>query len=413
MRAFFALAIALIVLAAAAIAESADEGRGAVLVVIDGPIDAGAEHLVSRGVGEASARGWVIILEINTYGGYLVSADRIVETLKSSGLECAAWVPPGGKAVSAGALIALGCGRIFMGEGSVIGAAEPRPADEKVLRYVESRFASLAEEAFRGNEEVVQIARSFVTENRVLTYDEAVSMGFAEAAENLQQMLTRVGVSDYVTVRRGVIEDILSIITTPAVSALMINLGFFMILAEVFQTGFQGYAVVGFVLLILGLYGMYVIPAPLAIVALLAAGAALLAVEVFTPGFGVFGVSGAVLTAIAVGWALATQPPETRSGAQVALLVGLSMLGTFMGYIVYEAGKIRRLKKLAMSEALIGKRGVAKTPLSRSRAGVVHVAKEDWTAYSVDEDIGPGEEVEVVKVEGLILYVRRVGEPKS
>ncbi len=413
MRAFFALAIALIVLTAAAIAESAEEGTGAVVVVIDGPIDAGAEHLVSRGVGEASARGWVIILEINTYGGYLVSADRIVETLKSSGLECAAWVPPGGKAVSAGALIALGCGRIFMGEGSVIGAAEPRPADEKVLRYVESRFASLAEEAFRGNEEVVQIARSFVTENRVLTYDEAVSMGFAEAAENLQQMLTRVGVSDYVTVRRGVIEDILSIITTPAVSALMINLGFFMILAEVFQTGFQGYAVVGFVLLILGLYGMYVIPAPLAIVALLAAGAALLAVEVFTPGFGVFGVSGAVLTAIAVGWALATQPPETRSGAQVALLVGLSMLGTFMGYIVYEAGKIRRLKKLAMSEALIGKRGVAKTPLSRSRAGVVHVAKEDWTAYSVDEDIGPGEEVEVVKVEGLILYVRRVGEPKS
>ncbi len=412
MRMFIALVIIMVFLTAAVITKSAEAGGGAVVVVIDGPIDAGAEHLVSRGVEEASARGWALVLEINTYGGYLVSADRIVETLKLSGLECAAWIPPGGKAVSAGALIALGCGRVFMGEGSVIGAAEPRPVDEKVLRYVESRFASLAEEAFGGDEELVQIAKSFVTENRVLTYDEAISLGFAEPADTLQQVLIQIGVDDYVTLRRGVIEDILSVITTPAVSALMINLGFFMILAEVFQTGFQGYAVVGFVLLILGLYGMYVIPSPLAIIALLAAGASLLAVEVLTPGFGIFGISGAVLTAIAVGWALAAQPPETRSGAQVALLIGLSMLGAFMGYIVYEAGKIRRLKKLTTSEALIGKRGIAKTPVSRSRAGVVHVAKEDWTAYSVDEDIRPGEEVVVIRVEGLILHVRKAREPK-
>lgn len=408
-----ALALVLIAIAVLATTEPANAGEGAVVVVLDGPIDAGAEHLVSRGVEEASSRGWALVLEINTYGGYLVFADRIVEMIKSSGLECAAWIPPGGKAVSAGALIALGCEKIYMGKGSVIGAAEPRPADEKVVRYVESRFASLAEEAFGSNEELVQIARSFVTENRVLTYEEAVSVGFAESAETLQQVLGGVGASDYVTLRRGAVEDILSVLTSPAVSALMINLGFFMILAEVFQTGFQGYAVVGFVLLVLGLYGMYVVPAPLAMIALLTAGAALLAIEVFTPGFGVFGVSGAVLTAAAVAWALAAQPPETRSEAQMALLVGLSMLGAFMGYVVYEAGKIRRLKKLTLSDALVGKEGVAKTPLSESRAGVVHVAKEDWTAYSVEGKIEAGERVEVVRVDGLILYVRRAKRPKS
>ncbi len=413
MRVVLVLALVVTALAVLVITKPVGAGEGVVVAVLEGPIDAGAEHLVSRGVEEASARGWALVLEINTYGGYLVSADRIVEMIKSSGLECAAWIPPGGKAVSAGALIALGCGKIYMGERSVIGAAEPRPADEKVVRYVESRFASLAEEAFGGNKELVLIARSFVTENRVLTYEDAVDVGFAEPAETLQQVLAGVGASDYVTLRRGAIEDILSVITTPAVSALMINLGFFMILAEIFQTGFQGYAVVGFVLLVLGLYGMYVVPAPLAIIALLVAGAALLAIEVFTPGFGVFGISGAVLTAIAVAWALATQPPETRSGAQIALLVGLSMFGALMGYIVYEAGKIRRLKKLTLSEALVGKKGVAKTPLSESRAGVVHVAKEDWTAYSVEGGIGAGEEVEVVKVDGLILYVRRAERTKS
>ncbi len=77
MRAITVLAIVLAVLSAAAITKSAEYGN-AVVIVIDGPIDAGAEHLVSRGVEEASARGWALVLEINTYGGYLVSADRIV-----------------------------------------------------------------------------------------------------------------------------------------------------------------------------------------------------------------------------------------------------------------------------------------------------------------------------------------------
>lgn len=412
MRVSLALALVLTSLALLTLSGPTSGDNGAIVVVLDGPIDAGAEHLVSRGVEEASARGWVLILEINTYGGYLASADRIVEMVDSLDHACVAWIPPGGKAVSAGALIALGCGRIYMGEGSVIGAAEPRPVDEKVVRYVESRLASLAERAFGGDEELVQIARSFVTENRVITYEEAVEVGFARPAESIQQVLAGVGAAEYVMLRRGAVEELLSVITSPAVSALMINLGFFMILAEVFQTGFQGYAVVGFVLLTLGLYGMYVVPAPIAIIGLLAAGAALLAAEVFTPGFGVFGISGAALTALAVAWALSTQPPETRSGAQTALLAGLSMLGALMGYIVYEAGKIRRLKSLTLSDALLGRRGVAKTPLSGSRAGVVHVAKEDWTAYSLGEEIGAGEEVEVVRVDGLILYVRRSREPK-
>ena len=387
----------------------ASNGGGAVVVALEGPVDAGAEYLVSRGVSEAASRGWVLVLKIDTYGGYLLSADRIIDSIKSSGVECVAWVPPGGRAVSAGAMIAIGCGRIMMGEAAVIGAAEPRPSDEKVREYVESRITSLAEEAFDGDEALVSVVRSFVTENRVLTYDEAINMGLAEPANTLQDVLDRVGAHRYVALERGVVEDLLSVITAPAVSALMINIGLFMVIAELLQTGFQGYAVVGLVLLVLGLYGMYVIPASVAIIALLVAGAALLTAEVLTPGFGVFGVSGIALTAAAVGWALATQPPETRSGAQAALIAGLSLLGGLMVYIVYEAGKIRRLRKLSGSEALVGKKGVAKTPLSKSRAGVVHVAREDWTAYSVDEDIGAGEEVEVVRVEGLILYVRRAG----
>lgn len=57
------------------------------------------------------------------------------------------------RALSAGALIALGCDTIVMGKGGAIGAAAPviggagesRPADEKSVSYVRKEFRATAE----------------------------------------------------------------------------------------------------------------------------------------------------------------------------------------------------------------------------------------------------------------------------
>ncbi len=59
-----------------------------------------------------------------------------------------------------------------------IGAAEPRPPDPKVVNYAAARMRSLAEAKW--NDSRVDVAVSFVTQNRVLTGREAVELGIAE-----------------------------------------------------------------------------------------------------------------------------------------------------------------------------------------------------------------------------------------
>jgi len=58
--------------------------------------------------------------------------------------------------------------------------------------------------------------------------------------------------------------------------------------------------------------------------------------------------------------------------------------------------------------AMIGGKGKAISPLSPE--GQVMVMSEIWTARAVDGNMKAGEEVLVVGQEGLILYVRRLGQ---
>ena len=64
------------------------------------------------------------------------------------------------------------------------------------------------------------------------------------------------------------------------------------------------------------------------------------------------------------------------------------------------------MKKPTLEERLIGKVGIAKTPISPTKPGVVYVEGETWTAYS-SEEIKEGEKVVVEKVSGLTLYVKK------
>jgi membrane-bound serine protease (ClpP class) len=59
---------------------------------------------------------------------------------------------------------------------------------------------------------------------------------------------------------------------------------------------------------------------------------------------------------------------------------------------------------------LIGSIGIAKTDIGEINPGVVYVANEDWTAYSVKGVVKQGSRVRVVRVKGLKLYVEEYHE---
>ncbi|MEM0015098.1 MAG: NfeD family protein [Zestosphaera sp.] len=386
------------------------QGRVGVVAELVSTIDGGAVEVVSRAVSEALSRSSVLVLYIDTYGGYLAAADNIIKTVTESGLTVYTYIPPGGKAVSAGALIALLGERIFMGQASTIGAAQPLPSDEKTVSYVSGRFRTLAMQAFKGNESLVRIAEEFVTRNRVLSFNEAVAMGFAEPVNDLDGLKKLLGLDELVLVTYTPWDYLVSVFSAPIVSSLALIVGVALIFVEFVQAGFQGYAVGGVILLLLALYSMSVVPVSLFALALLMIGMALLLIEVMTPGFGAFGVTGIILMLVGSYEVLAGGGFGAPSTLTIAIAMGFAMIGGLMIYVGYEAGKTRRLRSRSLRERLLGEVGVAKTRVTTGSPGVVHVLGEDWTAYSTKGDIEPGSRVRVVEVKGLIVYVEKVEE---
>jgi len=382
------------------------EGSGsAVLIKLTTTVDGGAVSLIERGISELRP-GELLIIEINTYGGYLAAADKIVELLGKVS-NCVAWVTPGGKAVSAGSLIALACGNVFMGPNSVIGAARPTPADEKVVNYVRGRFRAVAERAYSSNETLINIAERFVTENLVLTASEASKLGIAKYVSSFDELLNELGVNVRESVIPGPWEYLISLISTPLISSLMFWVGFMLIFIEVLTTGFQGYVIPGVLLILLALYGMYLIPVSVIALAVLISGLVLIVVEIYQPGFGVFGISGIALSALGAYLILASEPYAVLTSIHYAVISGLLVFLGFVSFIAYEALKVRKVRRRGYREKLIGSVGRAKTDIHKDRPGVVYVLNEEWTAFSIDEPIRAGEEVVVVDVKGLKLYVKK------
>ena len=382
----------------------------AILAKLNLQIDGGAVIFVERAISESKNRRCILIVEIDSYGGYVSAADKIVENILRNSMDCYSWIPPGGKAVSAAAMIALACNRIYMGAGSSIGAAKPIPANEKTIEYVASRFRALAEKMFNGNKTLVNIAESMVRNSTSLSFDEAIKLGFAKPANSVDEVLADINAYLEKELEPSYWEKLVSLVSDPSIASIMLSIGALLIMIEVLVTGFQGYVIAGVLLIVLALYGMTIIPPDLLTLALLLCGAILLAIEIYTPGFGAFGITGIVLLAIGTYMLFSTKPPETLTALNITVAGGLLSFGGLIAFVAYKAAKTLKMKRPRLEEILVGSIGIAKTDIGETQPGVVYVANEEWTAFSVRGTIKARSKVRVVRVEGLKLYVEKISE---
>lgn len=109
-------------------------------------IDRGLVPYVERGFRKAAGAD-VVILEIDTHGGRVDSAEMIRDTILYSNVRTIAFIK---RAISAGALISLAADDIVMSSGATIGDAAPvqldgTPLGEKAVTHVRALFRSVAE----------------------------------------------------------------------------------------------------------------------------------------------------------------------------------------------------------------------------------------------------------------------------
>ncbi len=144
------------------------------------------------------------------------------------------------------------------------------------------------------------------------------------------------------------------------------------------------------------------------------AGVFLLVVELFIPGFGLAGMAGIGL--ILVSGALAA---PNRFAAWLVLSVALFASGIAVAIFILR-GRETIFAQYALTTALTSKRGytasssksalvgeTARTVTPLRPAGTIEVGEERYSASAQGTYIAQDEEVEIVRVEGNQIFVRR------
>jgi len=395
-------------------------------------IDPGVAECVLTALNEAESANRVLIISLDTYGGWLDSALTIGDAIYNAKVPVIGYVS-GGKALSAGTLILLPTHVIALSPNSIIGAAQPVTYDpltgsvkfineSKVLNPIIQKATSYAR--IRGRNE--SIARLFIESNLVLDADEALNAGVADLiALNINELISKLSgrvvntsggtyiikVSSYELYDCSLRSRLLSILTNSLINSILLTVG---VMAMIFSIASANLHAVPLALLfiVLGLVGSGFNP-NLASLLMILIGAVLLALEVFViPGFGITGVSGIVF--IILGTLLipslipsATSPPPQYLALLRSAVISVGVIGGFLtGFITFKILKVRKVRRQLFT--MEGKVGRAIDRLEPGRYGYVIIEGEYWLAKS-EEIIEPGEQVHVIKVEGHVLVVRKHG----
>jgi len=125
--------------------ETVPAGRSFVMFTeVKGPIlsEAYPKALHTACIEARNRRVRALVVEVDTPGGRLDIAEKVVEEIRQAGdLPTIAWVKGQG-AISAGVWIALACDKVVISPGAVIGASTPYHVTEGVADVVEEKFLS-------------------------------------------------------------------------------------------------------------------------------------------------------------------------------------------------------------------------------------------------------------------------------
>lgn len=410
------------------------------IIPVDQEIERGLQSFLERGFQEAAKYGAVlIVLEIDTPGGLVNSAEQIGMMVRDSEISTAAYIK--GDAASAGSYIALNADSIIMKPGSMIGAASlvdmngKSVNDAKMVSYWKSKMVGAA--SLNGRDP--DIAAGMMDVNLVvnkpelgvnkeqgqiiaLTSDEALKAGYADhLADTPEEAITLLGYSteDIFHVTHTGAEKMSQFLTNPIIMTILLFIGIAGIVIELLVPGFGIPGIIGTIAFVLYFFGNYVAGFAGAETWLLfILGLVMLILELFVPSFGILGLLGSVsLVAGVVRAAFSYEHAFLSLGiafAAASLVIAVVAVifkerGIWNRFILQESltkeqGFVPVLEKLN----LLGASGVSITPLRP--AGTALVGDERVDVVTEGSFISAGAPVSVIKVEGGRVVVKEITE---
>ncbi len=373
----------------------------------------------------------LVVLSLDTPGGLDESMRLIVKRILQSRVPVVVYVaPPGARAASAGVFITYAAHIAAMAPGTNIGAAHPvsmgQKADstmlEKITNDAVAYLRSLARKRGRNEEWAEDAVRRSVS----LPAEEAVARQVVDLlAQDLNDLLQKVhgrtvvlDTGDTVrirawparvhTVRMGLRERILAILTNPNVAYILLILGFYGLFFELSHPGSVLPGVAGLISLILAFYAFQTLPVNYAGLLLILLAMVLFLAEVKVQSHGLLGLGGAVSLILGSLMLFDRSVDFLRiSWWTLGLVLGATLV--FFLVILAKAVQAQRRQPVTGAEGLVGLEGEVRKPLGPDREGLVLVHGELWRARS-SRVLERGRRVRVVRVEGLTLWVEPVQE---
>ena len=374
---------------------------------------------IARGEREGYA---AVVIEMDTPGGLGSSMRAIVKGILAAKVPVVVYVAPaGGSADSAGAVIGMAADVLAMAPQTNIGSSTPistsgedfsKDLRRKIVNDAAAYIGELAREHGRNVGEAERMVRqaSNLGARKALRLNVAdlVAADYPALFRQLDGLRTQpkgivlaTGATPVVDrVEMSLWKRVLDILIDPNIVTLLLSVGLLGIVVELWNPGLIFPGTVGAVSLILGLYGLQVLPVSAAGVLLMLLAAAFLLAEPFVTSHGALAVAGGVF--FVLGTLLLFDPagPVYHVSLQVSIGIAALLVGS-MGFALTKAAKLRGTPVAVGAHTLVGERAVVRPD------GHVLVQGELWSIRSAGGAAPvPGDHIQVTAIdESLALVV--------
>ena len=417
----------------------AADGRPTVdLIELTGVIDpVSADYLVDRLEQSQQDGAEVAVIQLDTPGGLDISMREIITEILESDVPVVVWVAPrGARAASAGTFITYAAHLAYMSESTEIGAATPvnlgaDPDETLEAKAVNDAAAFIRELALtRGRN--ADWAEEAVREAASIGATEAVELGVVDGVvssldallEELDGRTVALADGPMVTLETwdeeanapsttirfqdmNPLERLLHFVADPEIAYLLLLIGVFGIIFEIYNPGIGLAGLLGAVALLLALYALTVLPTNWLGVGLIAVGIAFFVADLQTAGLGAFTLGG-VLALVGGALLLFAEADATLRLSPTAVVASVLVTLVFFMSVMTAALRVRLRRPVPGEEGLVGTVGEAKT--DNAPEGTVLTRGTLWRARTMETGIAAGSKVKVQASEGLVLLVEPLHE---
>jgi membrane-bound serine protease (ClpP class) len=439
---FAALPLGTAIRADAPVVSSNSSTDKVMVLRIDGEIEPILAQYIVNGIKEADRQhASLVLITMNTPGGLDTSMRQIVQAILSSSVPVAIYVAPSGsRAASAGFFILESADIAAMAPGTNTGAASPVfemfgqtvQIDETMRKKVTNDASAFLRSYVTKRGRNSDLAATAVTDAKAFSDKEALDgklIDLVASSENdllaklngrtitrfdgstEQLALSHPVETEFAMTAR---EKLLRHIVEPNVAFVLLIIGVLGLYVEFNHPGMFAPGVIGGIAILLALLAFQQLPVNLIGIALIILAISLFVLEAKFPSHGILGVGGTV--AMVLGAIMLIQTPWTGMGVQLSTALAVAIPFAFIAAILTRAViRSRTWKHATGAEELLGEQGEVVEPVGAAPAiGMVRVHGELWRAAAVNgANIPKGARVRVKGIHGLTLDVEPAAQQPS